>query len=159
MINLSNFRCRLRSKVDKVCKMHTFFFNRWIYRPIYLSVGIWYPTRSCNGHGTLMINAGQRFKFAISNSVPVFTLASALKTLHDTVGHHRTDIAEFGPMSTVFVHNGTIISGSCYNEPRFVFCYRAETGKIVPIVSITALPISRALAKLGFLGRIRHNTF
>ena len=64
--------------------------------------------------------------------------------------HNRTDIAEYGP---TLVYYGTIISWSWHNELRHRW-YRAKIGKMVLIVAITALPVSRALAELGFLGRI-----
>ena len=58
----------------------------------------------------------------------------------------------------VLVPQGMIISWSCHNELRH-YCYRSELGKIVLIVPITALPVSRALAELGFLGWIGHSEF
>ena len=55
--------------------------------------------------------------------------------------------------NTVLFHYGTIILWSCHNKSR-LYCYQAENGKIVPIVSITTLPVPRTLAELGFLSRI-----
>ena len=88
-------------------------------------------------------------------------LTSALKTLYDRMDISGRYCRIWSDPNKVFVHYGTIISWSCHNGPKFCY-YRAQIDKIVPIaciVSITALPVSRAFVELCFLGRIWHSKF
>ena len=113
----------------------------------------------CSGHHTEILSNGQPFKFAASNLAPITHFSKHSKEPQWHNWHSRTDIAEFWSGShTVSVHYGTIISWSCHNEP-IIYFYRAQMGKIVTFVPITSLPVSRALAKLGYLGRIGRNKF
>ena len=61
-------------------------------------------------------------------------------------------------INKVLIHCGNIISWSCYNELRLCWCW-TEIDKIDPMVPFMALPASRALAELSFLGRIGCNKF
>ena len=107
---------------------------------------------SCSGHDTVIINIVQPFKFAVSNSAPTthFGMHSEDPQRHN--GHHRTDIADFGPIPGRFWFYDTIMSLSCHNELNPY--YRTKIGKIVLIVPITTQLVSRAPAKLCFLDRI-----
>ena len=143
MSNLSNIQCLLRSRGKKMWKGKISTICCINHKAgIFVCCDVKYHKCSCCSHGTMMINIGQPFEFAVSNSAPI---ASALKTLYDTRGTFGPILPILVRFQYILVHYGIIISWSCRNEPRH-YCYRTEIGKIVPIVSTVALPVSRALA-------------
>ena len=115
-----------------------------------------YHTRSCNGHGPAIINIGQHFTFAASNSAPTahFNKRPEDPPWHNR--HYRTDIVKFGQMPTQF----WITMARLYREvskmnPDIV----TKIGKMVPHCAHYGIAFFRALAELGFLGPIGHSKF
>ena len=69
---------------------------------IFVCRDIKYHVRSCNGHGLVIVNIGQPFTLAVSNSAPI---AQFSKHSEDTPYHNRqnrADIAEVGPIPNQF---------------------------------------------------------
>ena len=97
------------------------------------------------------------FSFAVIYSDPIAHFSKRPEDPPWHNKHNRTDIAEFGPMPTQF----WFTMAQLYLEVNefSLCCYRAVIGKMGPFVPITVLHVSRALAKLGFLGRIGHSKF
>ena len=91
----------------------------------------------------MIINIGQTFKFAVSDSFPIVSDCFQLHTLHDTM-----DI--IGPILPNFVGCQQSFDSVCNNYEVGLI------GKIVLSVSIMALLVSRAAAEWNFLGRIGH---
>ena len=59
-----------------------------------------YYTRSCSGHGTVIINSGQPIKFAVPNSAPIAHFRKHFKDPPWHNGHNGTYIVQFGPVPT-----------------------------------------------------------
>ena len=148
MNNLSNFLCLPRTKCENVKFRQFLIGNKAV---IFVCGDVKYHRSSCTGNGTMMINIEQSFKFAVISSAPKDNFG----TRTEGPPRHCRILSD---SNTVLVHYGTIISWSCHNEPS-LYCFRAEIGKIFPIVSITALSVSGALRELGFLSRIGLNEF
>ena len=55
-----------------------------------------YHRRSSSGHGTVTINIGQPFKFAVSNSAAIAHFSKRSEDPPRHSGHNRTDIVDFG---------------------------------------------------------------
>ena len=110
-----------------------------------------YHMSLCNGHGTVITNIGQ----TVSSSASITHLSKRPEDPPWHNEHNRCDIADFGPMSAKIWFNIAQLY-LCHSE---LCCYLAEIGKIVPTYPFKALPVSRALAWLGFLGRIGQSKF
>ena len=119
---------------------------------VFVCTDMKYHTTSCNGPDTMTL--GNLLNLLSLIRPQWLTLASALKTIHDTMGIIGEILPNLFRCQQSF-HSlyGTIISLSCHNELRLCCC-RNKTGKIISIAAITALLVSRALAELGFLCRI-----
>ena len=104
MSNLSNFRCRPRSRVGKMLKCQiSINFGISDKTSTFVCRDMKYHTHSRSGHGTVIINMGQTLKCAVSNWAPLahFNKRSEdIPTWHS--GHNRTNIAEYGPMRIMF---------------------------------------------------------
>ena len=102
MSNLSNFYVYLDSEGTKCENVKFRQFFESLIRPVHLSVVKWNIKRSCSGNGTVIINIGQCFKFAVSNSTPIAHFCKRSEDPPRRNGYNRTDIVEFGPIPKQF---------------------------------------------------------
>ena len=107
----------------------------------------------------MIINIGQILKFTVSNSSSMahYSKRSEDPPWHN--GYNRTDIAEFGPIPKQF----WLTMAQSYRKVAIMnkdFIFIVQKSAILsPLCPLRHLPVLRALAELGFLSRIRRNTF
>ena len=104
-------------------------------------------------------NNEQHFKFTVSNSAQKAQFCKRSGNRQWRNGHNGDDLADFGPittkswfiMATSRYNCATINQKLCWNRTKF--------GNIGPIVPIVSWWVFRALAKVGYWGRIRDCKF